>query len=124
MYANTVGRVSQWTFSRCAQSLDAGSVAALPEGLRVELEGVEDAGGVRFLQEMAAQLRVREHPIRSGEITHMQSFVKRQNQTEMLKSSGTGRQCTGSRFCSAVLCCAGARCNSPWPTDSYKCRLS
>ena len=41
-----------------AQSLDAGSVAALPEGLRVELEGVEDAGGVRFLQEMAAQLRV------------------------------------------------------------------
>ena len=42
-----------------AQSLDAGSVAALPEGLRVELEGVEDAGGVRFLQEMAAQLRVR-----------------------------------------------------------------
>ena len=41
------------------QSLDAGSVAALPEGLRVELEGVEDAGGVRFLQEMAAQLRVR-----------------------------------------------------------------
>jgi len=25
----------------------------------VELEGVEDAGGVRFLQEMAAQLRVR-----------------------------------------------------------------
>ncbi len=34
-------------------------MAALPEGLRVELEGVEDAGGVRFLQEMAAQLRVR-----------------------------------------------------------------
>ena len=42
-----------------SQSLDAGSVAALPEGLRVELEGIEDAGGVRFLQEMAAQIRVR-----------------------------------------------------------------
>ena len=47
------------TVAHLPQSLDAGSVAALPEGLRVELESIEDAGGVRFLQEMAAQIRVR-----------------------------------------------------------------
>ena len=41
------------------QALNAGSVAALPEGVRLELESIEDAGGVRFLQEMANQIKVR-----------------------------------------------------------------
>jgi hypothetical protein len=52
-------RAATATLCNVPQSLDAGSVAALPEGLRVDLEGIEDAGGVRFLQEMAAQIRVR-----------------------------------------------------------------
>lgn len=41
------------------QALDAGSSAALPEGIRQELEKIEDSGGLRFLQDMVAQVRVR-----------------------------------------------------------------
>ena len=40
------------------QALDAGSSAALPDGLRAELEELEDTGGVRHLQEISAQVKV------------------------------------------------------------------
>ena len=40
------------------QALDAGSAAALPEGLRAELEQLEDHGGVRHLHDLATQIRV------------------------------------------------------------------
>ena len=64
------------TLCYALQSLDAGSVAALPEGLRVELEGIEDAGGVRFLQEMAAQIRVRA-------TRHATNLVRRRNNCQV-----------------------------------------
>ena len=41
------------------QALDAGSSAAIPEGIRQELERIEDAGGLRFLQDLVAQVKVR-----------------------------------------------------------------
>jgi len=41
-----------------AQALDAGSAAALPDGLRAELEQLEDHGGVRHLHDLAAQIKV------------------------------------------------------------------
>lgn len=41
------------------QALDAGSSAAIPEGIRQELEKIEDAGGLRFLQDLVAQVKVR-----------------------------------------------------------------
>ena len=40
------------------QALDAGSAAALPDGLRQELEQLEDHGGVRHLHDLAAQIKV------------------------------------------------------------------
>ena len=40
------------------QALDAGSAAALPDGLRAELEQLEDHGGVRHLHDLAAQIKV------------------------------------------------------------------
>jgi hypothetical protein len=40
------------------QALDAGSAAALPEALRLELEQLEDHGGVQFLQGLATQIGV------------------------------------------------------------------
>ena len=45
-----------------SQVLDASSVGALPEAVRLELEGIEDSGGVQFLQEMSTQIRVRYKP--------------------------------------------------------------
>ena len=42
-----------------SQALDAGSSAAIPEGIRQELERIEDAGGLRFLQDLVAQVKVR-----------------------------------------------------------------
>jgi len=42
-----------------SQALDAGSSAALPEGIRQELERIEDAGGLRFLQDLVSQVKVR-----------------------------------------------------------------
>ena len=49
---------------RWLQALEAASVAALPEVVRIELEQIEDAGGVGFLQEMSTQIKVRK--IRCG----------------------------------------------------------
>ena len=40
------------------QALDAGTAAVLPEGLRAELEQLEDAGGVRHLQDLRDQIQV------------------------------------------------------------------
>ena len=39
------------------QALDAGSAAALPEGLRSELEALEEHGGAEHLRGLAAQLQ-------------------------------------------------------------------
>eukprot|EP00208_Stichococcus_sp_RCC1054_P002835 CAMPEP_0206140322 /NCGR_PEP_ID=MMETSP1473-20131121/9097_1 /ASSEMBLY_ACC=CAM_ASM_001109 /TAXON_ID=1461547 /ORGANISM="Stichococcus sp, Strain RCC1054" /LENGTH=740 /DNA_ID=CAMNT_0053534441 /DNA_START=308 /DNA_END=2527 /DNA_ORIENTATION=- len=50
-------RLRQWELPEALQALDAGSVAALPEGLRQELEQIEDCGGARFLQDLAAQVQ-------------------------------------------------------------------
>lgn len=46
-----------------AQALDAGSAAALPDGLRAELEQLEDHGGVRHLHDLAAQIKVCSNPL-------------------------------------------------------------
>lgn len=46
------------TCCRWPQALDAGSSAAIPEGIRQELERIEDAGGLRFLQDLVAQVKV------------------------------------------------------------------
>lgn len=39
------------------QALDAGTASVLPEGLRAELEQLEDAGGVRHLQDLKEQIQ-------------------------------------------------------------------
>lgn len=39
------------------QALDAGTASVLPEGLRAELEQLEDAGGVRHLQDLKEQVQ-------------------------------------------------------------------
>ena len=39
-------------------ALDAGTVAALPDAVRVELEGIQEGGGLQHLQEVAQQIRV------------------------------------------------------------------
>ena len=41
------------------QALDAGTAAVLPEGLRTELEQLEDNGGVRHLHDLVAQIKAR-----------------------------------------------------------------
>lgn len=41
------------------QALDAGSAAALPDGLRAELEQLEDHGGVRHLHDLCTQIKAR-----------------------------------------------------------------
>lgn len=54
------------------QALDAGSSAAIPEGIRQELERIEDAGGLHFLQDLVTQVKVREHEqalVHNGNIT-------------------------------------------------------
>ncbi len=45
-----------------AQALDAGTAAVLPEGLRTELEQLEDNGGVRHLHDLVAQIKARRTP--------------------------------------------------------------
>ena len=40
------------------QALDAGTAAVLPEGLRAELEQLEDAGGARHLHDLRDQIQV------------------------------------------------------------------
>ena len=46
----------------CLQALDAGSSAALPEGLRHDLEELEAHGGVAHLQDLGAQIKVGVQP--------------------------------------------------------------
>jgi hypothetical protein len=41
------------------QALDAGTAAVLPEGLRSELEQLEESGGVRHLNDLKDQIQVR-----------------------------------------------------------------
>ena len=40
------------------QALEAGSSAALPEGVKGELERLEENGGVKHLSELAEQIKV------------------------------------------------------------------
>lgn len=40
------------------QALDAGTAAVLPDGLRSELEQLEDSGGVRHLNDLKEQIQV------------------------------------------------------------------
>lgn len=40
------------------QALDAGTAAVLPEGLRSELEQLEESGGVRHLNDLKDQIQV------------------------------------------------------------------
>ena len=47
-----------WCFCN-VQALDAGTAAVLPEGLRSELEQLEDSGGVRHLNDLKDQIQVR-----------------------------------------------------------------
>ena len=39
------------------QALDAGTASVLPEGLRAELEQLEDSGGVRHLNDLKEQIQ-------------------------------------------------------------------
>ena len=41
------------------QALDAGTASVLPEGLRAELEQLEDSGGVRHLNDLKEQIQAR-----------------------------------------------------------------
>ncbi|CAK0747325.1 hypothetical protein CVIRNUC_001757 [Coccomyxa viridis] len=41
----------------CLQALDAGTASVLPEGLRAELEQLEDSGGVRHLNDLKEQIQ-------------------------------------------------------------------
>ena len=52
-------KLREWELPECLQALDAGSAAALPDGLRGELERLEDHGGVRHLQDLQKQVQVR-----------------------------------------------------------------
>lgn len=45
--------------AQALHALEAGTVAALPDAVRVELEAVQDGGGVQHLQEVSTQIRVR-----------------------------------------------------------------
>lgn len=38
--------------------MDAGSSASLPDGVRLELEHLEDHGGLQHLQDLATQIKV------------------------------------------------------------------
>lgn len=50
-------RLREWDMPEALQALDAGSAAALPDGLRAELEQLEDHGGVRHLHDLATQIK-------------------------------------------------------------------
>lgn len=53
-------RVFRYVIRNCTvlQALEAGSSAALPEGVKGELERLEENGGVRHLSELADQIKV------------------------------------------------------------------
>lgn len=44
--------------AQCLQALNTHTTAALPDAVRVELESVQDAGGVAHLQDLVTQIRV------------------------------------------------------------------
>lgn len=50
-------RLREWDMPEALQALDAGSAAALPDGLRAELEQLEDHGGVRHLHDLCTQIK-------------------------------------------------------------------
>lgn len=54
-------KLREWELPECLQALDAGSAAALPDGLRAELERLEDHGGVQHLQDLQKQVQVWDH---------------------------------------------------------------
>lgn len=58
------------------QALDAGTAAVLPEGLRSELEQLEESGGVRHLNDLKDQIQVRcilvvHHDLSSSDRRHL-----------------------------------------------------
>lgn len=50
-------RLREWELPEALHALEAGTVAALPDPVRVELEAIQEGGGVVHLQEVAAQIR-------------------------------------------------------------------
>ncbi|KAL4420092.1 hypothetical protein ABPG77_000573 [Micractinium sp. CCAP 211/92] len=50
-------KLREWELPEALQALEAGSVAALPDAVRVELESIQDGGGVTHLQEVAGQIK-------------------------------------------------------------------
>ena len=52
-------RLREWDLPECLDALAAGAASGLPDGLRVELEAADSAGGITHLMDMAAQIRVR-----------------------------------------------------------------
>eukprot|EP00884_Botryococcus_braunii_P008240 jgi/Botrbrau1/17417/Bobra.0054s0013.1 len=50
-------KLREWDLPDCLQALDAGSVAALPDGVRLELEHLEDHGGLNHLLDLATQIK-------------------------------------------------------------------
>lgn len=52
-------RLREWELPEALQALEAASVAALPDGVRLELEAIQEGGGLGHLQEVAQQIRVR-----------------------------------------------------------------
>ncbi|KAL6777540.1 HLM1 [Auxenochlorella protothecoides x Auxenochlorella symbiontica] len=50
-------RLREWDLPEALQALEAGSVAALPDAVRSELEDVERSGGLKHLQEVAQQVK-------------------------------------------------------------------
>ena len=49
-------RLREWELPESLNALEAGTTTALPDGVRAELEEIEEAGGVRHLQEMQQQV--------------------------------------------------------------------
>ena len=67
------------------QALDAGTTALLPEGLRTELEALEDAGGVRHLTDLKAQIQVGgTHALSSADCNPQQSGMRHCCHLDML----------------------------------------
>eukprot|EP00887_Chlorella_sp_A99_P006063 scaffold22.g6063.t1 len=50
-------RLREWELPEALNALEAGTTAALPDGVRAELEAIQEAGGVRHLQEVQQQIR-------------------------------------------------------------------
>ncbi|KAL4858651.1 Vacuolar-sorting protein [Chlorella vulgaris] len=50
-------RLREWELPEALHALEAGTVAALPDGVRVELEAIQEGGGLQHLQEVQAQVK-------------------------------------------------------------------